>query len=84
MTAYNPKLDLVNINAHTKFGQFLSILKILRRNKILMEILTSVKDRYYVTNVRKMMCYNPNLDLVNAYTKFGQILSMCSQNVEWK
>ena len=60
------------------------ILKILRRNKILMEIPTSVKDRNYVTNVRKMMCYDPNLDLVNACTKFGQILSMCSQYIEWK
>ena len=60
------------------------VLKILRRNEILMEILTSVKDCNYVTNVRKMMCYDPNLDLVNAYTKFGQILSMCSQYIEWK
>ena len=25
MTGNNPRLDLVNINAHTKFGQFLSI-----------------------------------------------------------
>ena len=25
MTGKNPKLDLVNINAHTKFGQILSI-----------------------------------------------------------
>ena len=25
MTGNNPKLDLVNINAHTKFGQILSI-----------------------------------------------------------
>ena len=24
MTSNNPKLDLVNINAHTKFGQILS------------------------------------------------------------
>ena len=33
-----------------------------------------------------MMCYNPNQDLVNinAYTKFGQILSLCSQDIEWK
>ena len=25
MTANNPKLDLVNVNVHTKFGQILSI-----------------------------------------------------------
>ena len=29
---------------------------------------------------------NPNLDLVNmnAYIKFGEILSICSQEFEWK
>ena len=29
---------------------------------------------------------NSNLDLINinAYTKFGEILSICSQNIEWK
>ena len=29
---------------------------------------------------------NPNLDLVNmnAYTKFGEILSICSPDIEWK
>ena len=34
----------------------------------------------------KMMCNNPNLDLVNinAYTNFGQILSICSQDIEQK
>ena len=25
MTGYNPKLDLVNVDVHTKFGQILSI-----------------------------------------------------------
>ena len=32
------------------------------------------------------MCNNPNLDLViiNAYTKFGKILSICSQDIEQK
>ena len=32
------------------------------------------------------MCDNPNLDLVNmnAYIKFGEILSICSQDIEWK
>ena len=81
MTGYNPNLDLVNINAHTKFGQTLSI-KILSRN----ENLTSVKGHNSVTIVRKMMCNNPNLDLVNsnAFTKFGYIQSICSQDIEWK
>ena len=38
------------------------------------------------TNVLKMTGNNPNLDLVNinAYTKFHEILSFCSQNIEQK
>ena len=33
-----------------------------------------------------MTCNNPKLDLVNmnAYIKFGENLSICSQNIEWK
>ena len=33
-----------------------------------------------------MMCKNPNVDLVNmnAYIKFGEILSICSQDIEQK
>ena len=32
------------------------------------------------------MCKNPNLDLnnINAYTKFGEIISICSQDIERK
>ena len=32
------------------------------------------------------MCNNPKLDLVNmnAYIKFGEILSIGPQNIEWK
>ena len=32
-----------------------------------------------------MMCNNPNIDHVNmnAYIKFGEILSICSQDIEW-
>ena len=39
-----------------------------------------------VTNLRKMTANNPSLDLVsiNSYIKFGQILSICSQNIERK
>ena len=35
-------------------------------------------------NTRKMMCNNPKLDLVNinAYIKFGGILSIYSQDIE--
>ena len=33
-----------------------------------------------------MTVYNYNLDLVNmkAYIKFGEILSICSKDIEWK
>ena len=33
-----------------------------------------------------MTCNNPKLDVVNlnAYIKFGENMSICSQNIEWK
>ena len=45
------------------------VLKILSGN----EILTSIKGRNYVANLRNLTLYNPNLDIinVNVYTKFG-------------
>ena len=61
-----------------KFCTF--VLKILSRN----EILTQIKGHNSVTNLRKMTGNNPNLDLVNAYIQFGEILSTCSQNIELK
>ena len=50
------------------------------------EILTSVKGRNSVKILRKMTGNNPKLDLVNVevHTKFGQILSICSQYIEGK
>ena len=49
------------------FCQF--VLKILSKN----QILTSIKGRNSVANLRKTMIYNINVDLVNdnVYTKFG-------------
>ena len=63
-----------------KFYQF--VLKILSGN----EILTSVKGHNSVTNLKKMTSNHPNLDLVNinAFTKFSQILSIRSQDIEQK
>ena len=57
-------------------------LKTLCRN----EILTSIKGHNSVTNKKNITGNNPNLDIVNrhAYTKFGEILSICSQDVERK
>ena len=58
------------------------VLKILSGN----EILTSIKGRNSVANLRKMKLYNPNVDLVNGnvYTKSGLILFIGSQDIERK
>ena len=58
------------------------VLKILSGN----EILTSIKGRNSVKILRKMTGNNPKLDLVNddVHTKFGRILSICSQDIERK
>ena len=63
-----------------RFCQF--VLKILSGN----EILTSIKGHNSVKILRKMTSDNPKLDLVNVdvHTKFGQILSICSQDIERK
>ena len=84
MTGNNPKLDLVNDDVHTKFGRILSICSqdIERGN----EILTSIQGLNTVKILRKMTGNNPKLDLVNddVHTKFGLILSICSQDIERK
>ena len=50
------------------------------------EILTSIKGHNSVKILRKMTGNNPKLDLVNADvpTKFGQILSIRSHDIERK
>ena len=82
MTCNNPKLDLVNMNAYIKFGENMSVLKILSGN----EISAQIKGHNCGTNVRKMTCNNLKLDFVNmnAYIKFGEILSIGPQDIEWK
>ena len=54
----------------------------IERNKILM----SIKGRNSDKILQKMTGNNPKLDLVDddVHTKFGQILSICSQDIEWK
>ena len=56
------------------------ILKIWSKN----QILTSIKGRYSVANLRKTTILNTNFDLVkdDVYTKFGLILSIRSQDIE--
>ena len=63
-----------------RFCQFL--LKILSGN----EILTSIKGHNSIKILRKMTGNNPKLDHVNVnvQTKFGQILSFRSQDIERK
>ena len=63
-----------------RFCQF--VLKILRRNKIL----TSIKGCNSVNILQKMTGNNPKPHLVNVdvHTKFGQILSIRSQDIEQK
>ena len=63
-----------------RFCQF--VLKILSGN----EILTSIKGHKSVKILQKMTGNNPKLDLVNVdvHTKFGRILSICSQDIERK
>ena len=62
------------------FFQFVP--KILSKN----QIMTSIKGRNSVANLRKTKLYNTNLDLVtdNVYTNFGLILSIRSQDIEQK
>ena len=58
------------------------MLKILSGNKIL----TSIKGHNSIKILRKMTGNNPKLDHVNVdvHTKFGQILSIRSQDIERK
>ena len=51
-----------------------------------MKFLTSIKGHKSVKMMRKMTGKNPKLDLVNVnvHTKFGQILSIGSQDIKRK
>ena len=71
---------LMNIENLVLFCQF--ILKILSKN----QILTSIKGRNSVANLRKTKIYNTYVDLVddNVYTKFGLNLFISSQNIQQK
>ena len=62
------------------FCQF--VLKILSKN----QILTSIKGRNSVANLRKTKIYNTSLDLVtdNVYTNSGLILSIRSSDNKQK
>ena len=78
---YNIYVDLVNDNVYTKIlvSICLFVLEILSKN----QILTSIKGRNSVVNLRTTMIYITNVDLVNdyVYTKFGLNRSICFQDI---
>ena len=68
---------------YTKFGLILSI----RSQDIEQKpILTSIKGRNSVANLRKTMIHNTNVDLVNdnVYTKFSLSRSIRFRDIEQK
>ena len=71
---------LICIQNLVRFCQF--VLKILSGN----EILTSIKGRNSIKILGKMTGNNTKLDLVNVdvHIKFGQFLSILSQDIERK
>ena len=68
------------IQTLVSFCQF--VLKILSKN----QILTSIKGRNSVANLRKTTIYNTKVDLVddNVFTKFGLKRSIYFQDIEQK
>ena len=79
----NPKLDLVSVDVHTKFGQILSISSqdIERKRNSDVNQGQLLRQRFAKNDGN-----NPKLELVNVdvHTKFGQILSIRFQDIEWK
>ena len=60
--------------------KFCPFIKIWSKN----QILESIKGHNSVANLRQATIYNTNIDLVNGdvHTKFGLVLSICSQDIE--
>ena len=80
MTGNNFKLDLVNVDVHTNFGNILSI----RSQDI-------ERKRNYDVNQGPLLCQNfakndrqQSQAKADVHTKFGQILSIGSQDIERK
>ena len=71
------------MNVYIEFGEFLSICSQDIEGK---GNFGYIKDHNSGTNLRKMTCNNPKLDLVNmnAYIKFGENMSDSSQDIERK
>ena len=66
--------------------KFCEILLLCSQDIGLNEILMSIKSHNSVTNLLKMARNNSNIALVNinTYTKYSQILSICSKDIEMK
>ena len=64
----------------------IEIHKLIRKILSINKILTSIKGHNSVKNGPKTMCVIHNMDLVfiNAYTKFYQHASICSEDIEKK
>ena len=83
MIGNNPKLDLVNVDVHTKIGQILSI----HSHYIEWKLYSEVNQRLLLRqNFTKNDGNNAKLDHVNVdvHIKFGQILSIYSRDIDWK
>ena len=96
MMGSNPKIDIVNINAYIKYGEFLSICYAnIKFGEILSICLQDIEQKRNTGIIQGpelckkcagLMCNNLNLDLgnMNSYIKLGEILSICSQDNERK
>ena len=73
-------MPIMCLQSLVSFRQF--VLRMLSKN----QILTSIKDRNSIANLRKTMIYNTNVDLVNdnVYTKFCLNRSIGFQDIEQK
>ena len=81
---YNTNLDLVTDNVYTNFGLILSIpSQDIEKKK---QILTSIKGRNSLANLRKTSIYNTKVDLVddNVFIKFGLNRSIRFKDIEQK
>ena len=80
----HPNLHLVNINAYIQ--NLIEIHKLIHKILNINKILASIKGHNSVKNWPKITCIRNNMDLVfiNAYTKFYQNSSICSEDIEEK
>ena len=81
---YTTLCHLKDASTHQTWGSYLKELRYAPGTKQIQE--TRSKGHYYATNLRKVTGNSPNFDVVNinAYIKFGEILSICSQDIERK